>query len=636
MISKAKYGIFYKGSYIYQNKIIEKIFVRLGLIYKLKPKNESQKSIVMKKSILTRIAVFLNIVVFVSSNIFSQTVTIDGFAFLENQTDHSGIKVLFIPNSPSAQLDSTYTNQDGDYTISIEPGVYFVSFHKSGYQTYIYGDAVVFGEDETLEDVMLIPGNFVYISGNINGTLTADNIYIVESDISIIYGDVLIIEPGTTIKFGLDCNLYVFGLLYAEGIDNENILFTSAENNPNTNDWGKIQFNNDSSIFKYCKVEYGYEIQLSTDENESLIIENCDISYMYNAISCGQSGVIVRNNIIHHFNHTGIEIWSANIHIQNNSIILNLFEGADLKGILSWDLNNLIIDNNLIFSPVVINGPYSCGIWIPDVESCEIYNNIISNMNTGIYLGSNGSIKVVNNTIVNNFGIGVNVYEPESATLLQSNIIAGSAIGIKTYYENGFLDISFNNLWDNIENFNSNIPGIGEIITTNSNGNPCDTYYNISLDPLFVDYNSFDYHISEGSPVIDAGNNMNVVSEIDLDNNIRIWDGNNNGIAIVDMGAYEFGSNAIITSISTLNNNEENNVFTIYPNPIEDVLNIDFDEIQEKPLIELFLITGQIVYSKQLNYLSKNLKINVSFLEKGIYVGIIKANNKNYYFKILK
>ncbi len=167
---------------------------------------------------------------------------VTGHAFLEGQIDHSGIKVKFIPNSPTAVLDSTYSIVDGSYSIILEPGVYYVVFSKSGYETIQYnnGNPVVITANYILSDVTLQEGgSFVYLSGNVDGILTSEYVYIVTDDITIPELQMLNIEPGTLIKLQAGCNIHVYGVLIAIGIEEEKIVFTSAENNPGTGDWGR-------------------------------------------------------------------------------------------------------------------------------------------------------------------------------------------------------------------------------------------------------------------------------------------------------------------------------------------------------------------------------------------------------------
>jgi len=61
-------------------------------------------------------------------------------------------------------------------------------------------------------------------------------------------------------------------------------------------------------------------------------------------------------------------------------------------------------------------------------------------------------------------------------------------------------------------------------------------------DPQFVDAANGDYHLRNTSPCIDKGNNSYVPAGVttDLDGNQRVVDGDNDGTATVDIGAYEY------------------------------------------------------------------------------------------------
>jgi len=79
---------------------------------------------------------------------------------------------------------------------------------------------------------------------------------------------------------------------------------------------------------------------------------------------------------------------------------------------------------------------------------------------------------------------------------------------------------------------------------------------NINIDPLFVDadgpdddpntWEDNDYHLSPGSACIDAGDPVFVPGpdERDIDGQMRVWDGDDDGQWVVDMGSDEFDSHA--------------------------------------------------------------------------------------------
>ena len=72
---------------------------------------------------------------------------------------------------------------------------------------------------------------------------------------------------------------------------------------------------------------------------------------------------------------------------------------------------------------------------------------------------------------------------------------------------------------------------------TIDDGNNC-----VFDDPQFMDAAGGDYHLKDTSPCIDTGDNSLVPSSVttDLDGRKRIVDGDSNGTATVDIGAYEY------------------------------------------------------------------------------------------------
>ncbi|MEJ5241226.1 MAG: DUF2341 domain-containing protein [Anaerolineales bacterium] len=75
---------------------------------------------------------------------------------------------------------------------------------------------------------------------------------------------------------------------------------------------------------------------------------------------------------------------------------------------------------------------------------------------------------------------------------------------------------------------------------------------NLDADPLFVDPDNDNLRLGYGSPAIDAGNNSAVDVTIDLDGTPRIQDGNNDGTATVDMGAYETVPDTTAPTVTSL------------------------------------------------------------------------------------
>ena len=106
-----------------------------------------------------------------------------------------------------------------------------------------------------------------------------------------------------------------------------------------------------------------------------------------------------------------------------------------------------------------------------------------------------------------------------------NNIVYGNSVGIIDFGAQT-LSIRFNDVYDNNVDYDR-LPD-----QTGINNN-------ISVDARFVDRFGGDYHLKTGSPVIDSGNNEGAPAE-DIEGNLRPIDGNGDGTASTDMGAYEF------------------------------------------------------------------------------------------------
>jgi hypothetical protein len=183
-------------------------------------------------------------------------------------------------------------------------------------------------------------------------------------------------------------------------------------------------------------------------------------------------------------------------------------------------------------------------------QSPTITNNIFRG-NTADQFGGAMSIDysdavITNNTITGNtvpgvaaFGVGggIDMYTHTDAPILSNNVIQGNSAltggGIYRYQQGGY--VSYPEVRSN--SFHANTPEDCYEITCTGNGN-------VFADAQFVNPGAGDHRLQFGSPAIDSGTDSDAPAEgIDLVEQVRILDGDDDGQEHVDMGALEHCEN---------------------------------------------------------------------------------------------
>ncbi len=282
-------------------------------------------------------------------------------------------------------------------------------------------------------------------------------------------------------------------------------------------------------------------------ETSLTTVENCQI-YENTAGSSG-GGLYVGNNSNASLLYTSIynnsANWGGGISVWNNSQI-DLLNTSIYGNSASVDGGGIDVyincDVNLSYTSIYGNSASvdGGGIMIqnstPVIKNCTIYDNEALNCGSQIDCWS-GGLEAVN------------------------SIIGGNSTNGSVYFN--IVEPTF----DYFDFYNSDGPDfdgpsipttLGVVTTFNNNGFPCDEFMNIFSDPLFVDPSNNDFHLSEGSPCIDAGD----------PNSPPDPDG-----TIADMGRFyyeqtEINENTVVPTTDYLHQN--------YPNPFNPTTTITF------------------------------------------------------------
>lgn len=268
-----------------------------------------------------------------------------------------------------------------------------------------------------------------------------------------------------------------------------------------------------------------------------------------------------------------------------NKIINNLHAiGYDGGGILLWDAEGSVIENNIIAGNATTGQGGALTSY--NTDAMIIAQNLVVD-NTAAY--GAGGISILAPSGTQGPFIGLIQNNTFAANTVTNPTQQGSASASQVYLEGNLGQYEFT---DNILVGADSLPAFMCGTTYNylsitplvidhddiynsagpAYGGACPDqtgqYGNISANPLFKNAPGNDYHLLAGSPAIDAGNNsalqllanLNYSLAGDLDGSPRVQDATGKGYPIIDMGAYEYSGATTASSTTAVLNPSSYNV----------------------------------------------------------------------------
>jgi hypothetical protein len=469
----------------------------------------------------------------------------------------------------------------------------------------------------------------ISVSGSINANTqwNYDTVFLT-GNLTIPNNIRLSIAAGTKIIAQGYYKIDVKGSLIAIGEPSKFIYFTTLDTarfidiSTSKGGWNGLHFesilpNNDSSILRYCRIQFGKAVGSTRKEQigggilidscSKIRIQNCEI--LDNIAAWGGGGIQVRNDaspkIIENFIRD-------NYSLAQGAGIASLENSAPIiqKNVI---IENACIDTSLGGASIYGNGAGG-GIYVSSLTNITplvgfnlIANNYSSN---GALYESSPNMKVFNNIIVNNYGEGVFHGHQRSTSIYANNTICNNG-------SQGFVSASTTvNLSNNIIRNNtlattSDSFNVGAILgawpqTRNNNiermASQLRGNRNIDQLTLFerpttiagvggIGYEA-DWRLKVGSPEIDAGTTANglldIIGDKDFLGKPRVVG------AAIDIGAIEYTPLTTTTTLNDLN-------VKIYPNPFSGQIWIDVEQPLVSAQYAIFSIDGKLISCDVLN-----------------------------------
>jgi len=322
---------------------------------------------------------------------------------------------------------------------------------------------------------------------------------------------------------------------------------------------------------------YGYYVQILNNEFTGAYI-------LYSApIAVSGSDCLIENNTLN-LSHTGtqthaIYIMAGKKKFENHNTIIrnNTITNPSHYGIHIYDqqknpqdsirvISNVIVENNFISNSDLKSGIVISTGTDTRIQGVLVRNNVIvSNKKHGIAITNWGlgidSLKIFNNTIYEFNNSGIFVGSGVANVSMMNNIIDYGNIQASYHinnYGNSTSVVADNNLyWPGTPHFNN-----------------LTDFHLVIGDPIYISSANDDFHLQENSIAIDTGITL-IEVPTDKDGNQRPVDGNGDGIAKYDIGAFEFIPSTMgLRHSKEFMENDKMSLYQNYPNPFNPITSI--------------------------------------------------------------
>ncbi len=382
------------------------------------------------------------------------------------------------------------------------------------------------------------------LEGEIWGEIGPGELHVV-GDCSIPSDCTLVMSAGTTLLFMGPYELEVRGDIQALGADEERICFTVPEGGA---PWGGIDLiNADSSTFAWCEFYHGLGRQ------------NPPGSY---------GGAVYMNNAAAVFDHCTFMACEAErggaVYAYNSTVTLTycVFDDNEAQrggGIYISNSDYTIQRSIFEANSAAWGGGIEFFIASGELTHCSFLNNDATH-GADLYLGAS-SLQLTHSILFQSLGTAIEC-GLQGTLLAEYNCLFASG----EFFEGEGLH-----------------PGLGRILRVNANGDSCDFFYNIYLDPRLAPWRgpNRELYLLADSPCIDAGDPE---SPTDPDG------------SIADLGAYPFDPASATAPESQPELPGRFAIRTVYPNPFNGRVTVSFSTPRREEIqAEIFSITGQLV-----------------------------------------